>query len=365
MSDYFSGVFTPAAHDGLIALITLLVIVVIVAVLTRLVFSVLLRVAQRDANTIFAAFVRRARGPSLVNVPLIAALFLIPALTFPDAIDAALQHLVGILTIAATGWTAIAVVGLATDIIKTRYHIDAEDNLRARSVETRIDILSRSLITIVTLVAVAAVLMTFPPIRALGATLLASAGVAGLAIGLAARPLFENLVAGIQIALTQPIRLDDVVIVESEYGKIEEIGATYVVVRLWDMRRMVLPLTYFIEKPFQNWTRTGAALLGTVMIYTDYTMPVAELRTTLPKLLEHSKLWDGAVQNVQVTDATENTMQIRILVSARNSSDLFDLRCDIRERMIAFLQEKYPDALPQTRFVADAPARALAGAGPG
>ena len=177
--------------------------------------------------------------------------------------------------------------------MKRRYRNDAPDNLLARQVETRIDILSRTAVTLVVIVAAALAAMTFPAIRTLGTTLLASAGVAGIVVGLAARPLFENLVAGVQIALTQPIRIDDVVIVEGEFGRIEHIGATYVVVNLWDQRRMVFPLTYFIEKPFQNWTRTGSALTGTVFVYTDYSVPVDALRAELPAILARSSLWDG------------------------------------------------------------------------
>ena len=204
---------------------------------------------------------------------------------------------------------------------------------------------------VVVLVAFALAAMTFPAIRAIGTTLLASAGVAGIVIGIAARPLFENLIAGVQLALSQPIRIDDVVIVEGEYGHIEQIASTFVVVRIWDQRRLVLPLTYFIEKPFQNWTRTGAALLGTVFLYVDYTVPVDALRVELPKILEADARWDGAVQGIQVTDAKEETLELRILVSARDSSDLFDLRCNVRERLIAWLQETHPDALPARRLI--------------
>ncbi len=174
-------------------------------------------------------------------------------------------------------------------------------------------------------------------------------------IGIAARPLFENLIAGVQLALAQPIRIDDVVIVEGEYGHVEEIASTFVVVRIWDQRRMVLPLTYFIEKPFQNWTRTGSALLGTVFLYVDYTVSVDAVRREVPKILETEPKWDGAVQGLQVTDAKEATVELRILVSARNSADLFDLRCNVRERLIAFLHQSHPNALPTSRQIAVVP----------
>jgi small-conductance mechanosensitive channel len=202
--------------------------------------------------------------------------------------------------------------------------------------------------------------MVFPQARAIGTTLLASAGVAGIVIGIAARPLFENLIAGVQLALSQPIRIDDVVIVEGEFGHVEQISATFVVVRIWDQRRMVLPLTYFIEKPFQNWTRTGSALLGAVFLYVDYTMNVDELRAQLPKALEGDAKWDGAVQGVQVTDAKESTLEIRILVSARNAADLFDVRCNVREKLVAWLQANHPSALPTSRQINVSGANAIA-----
>jgi small-conductance mechanosensitive channel len=251
----------------------------------------------------------------------------------------------------AVAWAIIASIGLYSDLVKRRYKLDTEDNLRARQVETRIDILGRTAVTLVIIVSFALAAMAFPSVRALGTTLLASAGVAGIVLGIAARPLFENIIAGVQLALAQPIRIDDVVIVEGEFGHIEQIAATFVVVRIWDNRRMVLPLTYFIEKPFQNWTRTGAALLGTVFLYVDYTLPVDELRQQLPKALEGDKKWDGAVQGVQVTDATASVVEIRVLVSARNAAELFDLRCNVREKLIAWLQATYPGSLPTSRQI--------------
>lgn len=202
------------------------------------------------------------------------------------------------------------------------------------------------------IVAAALAAMTFPPIRTLGTTLLASAGVAGIIAGLAARPLFENLVAGVQIALTQPIRIDDVVSVQNEFGRVEFIGATFVVVNLWDRRRMVLPLTYFIENPFQNWTRTGASLTGVVLLYADFSVPVDALRAALPAILKSSRMWDGDICSVQVSDATETAMQLRVLVSARNAYDLWDLRCEVREKTIAWLQAHYPASSGGVRFAA-------------
>jgi hypothetical protein len=200
-------------------------------------------------------------------------------------------------------------------------------------------------------VALAVMLMTFPSIRHLGESLFASAGLAALLAGLAARSTFSNLLAGVQIAFTQPMRLDDVVIVEGEWGWIEEITTTYVVVRIWDLRRLIVPLSYFIEKPFQNWTRKTADLLGTVFLYTDYTIPVEEVRQEFHRVLESSNLWDGKVWGLQVTNTSEHTMELRALMSAPDASRAFNLRCHVREKMIGFLQEKYPESLPKTRAV--------------
>jgi len=302
-----------------------------------------------------SAFQRRARAPAAFALFLVAALIALPYLQLPPDLDTLLVRFTEVATTIAIAWGIIASIGLYTDLVKLRYKINEQDDLRARQAVTRIDILARSAVTVVVLVAFALAAMAFPPIRALGTTLLASAGVAGIVIGIAARPLFENLIAGVQLALSQPIRIDDVVFVEGEYGYIEQIASTFVVVRIWDQRRLILPLTYFIEKPFQNWTRTGSALIGSVFLYVDYSVPVEPLRQELPKILATEKKWDGAVQALQVTDAKESTVELRILVSARNSSDLFDLRCNVRERMIAFLHENHPTALPTTRQLAMAP----------
>ena len=349
------ALYAPAYHDGIVAALILAATVVIALVAQRLLFASMQRVLRKKDDGIVAAMLRRAQAPAGFALPLIAALIALPYLMFPERVDTALLRLTAVASTIAVAWAIIASIGLYTDLVKRRYSRADEDNLHARQVETRIDILARSAIIVVVLVAVALAAMTFPSIRALGTTLLASAGVAGIVIGIAARPLFENLIAGVQLALSQPIRIDDVVIVEGEYGHIEQIASTFVVVRIWDQRRMVLPLTYFIEKPFQNWTRTGSALLGTVFLYVDYSVSVDALREHLPKVLETDKKWDGAVHGIQVTDAKEATVELRILVSARNSSDLFDLRCNVREAMIAFLHANHPTALPTSHLMAMAP----------
>jgi small-conductance mechanosensitive channel len=342
---------TTANHDGIIAVAILLGVIVVSLIIQKVAFALCERLLRNNNEGIFAALVRRAQAPAGFAIPLLGALIALPALRFPPNVDAALVKLAAVATVIAVAWAIIASIGLYSDLVKRRYKLDSEDNLRARQVETRIDILGRTAVTLVIIVSFALAAMAFPSVRALGTTLLASAGVAGIVLGIAARPLFENIIAGVQLALAQPIRIDDVVIVEGEFGHIEQIAATFVVVRIWDNRRMVLPLTYFIEKPFQNWTRTGAALLGTVFLYVDYTLPVDELRQQLPKALEGDKKWDGAVQGVQVTDATASVVEIRVLVSARNAAELFDLRCNVREKLIAWLQATYPGSLPTSRQI--------------
>ena len=226
-------------------------------------------------------------------------------------------------------------------------------NLEERGLLTRARVLTRVLSFVVLLVGLSLALMTIPDVRQLGASLLASAGIAGLVVGFAARPVLSNLLAGLQIALTEPIRINDVLIVEGEWGRVEEITGTYVVFRVWDDRRLILPLQWFIEHPFQNWTRTSASLLGTVFLWVDYTMPVDVLRAELRRVCAADPDWDGRLAIVHVTDATEGALQVRFLVSAANSARAWELRCRVREAMITFLQQRHPDHLPRRRIVWD------------
>jgi len=344
---------TQAQHDGLLALIIIVLALVVGIVAHRVAFGILTRLASKRELT-FGMIVRRLNRPAAYILPLLAVLAIVPALQLPAAWVSRVEHLTVILTIATAAWGMVALVMLGADYTKGYGGKPREDDLRFRQIETRVNILSRVAVTIVVIVATATSLMTFPAVRAIGATLLASAGLAGLAVGLATRPLLENLVAGIQIALTQPIRIDDVVIVEKEFGRVEEITSTYVVVALWDRRRMILPLTYFIDKPFETWTRHTTDLIGVVMLYTDYTMPVDALRSELDRVLVETPLWDGDVKAVQVTDTNMHGIEVRVLVSARNAPTLFDLRCFVREKLIAFVGERYPSALPATRIEAPA-----------
>ena len=259
------------------------------------------------------------------------------------------RHVTGLLLIAAVTWLAVSAMrGVAEGVIKL-HPVDGSDNLQARRIHTQTRVLSRIAMGAVLVAGISFALMTFPGARQLGASLLASAGVAGLVAGIAARSVFGNLIAGLQIALSQPFRIDDVLIIEGEWGRVEEITGTYVVLRIWDERRLIIPLQWFVEHPFQNWTRSSAELLGTVFLSVDYSLPLEPLRQEARRVCEASPDWDKRVCLVQVTDATERSMQLRVLVSSASSGQNFDLRCAVREALIAFIQREHPDSLPRLR----------------
>jgi small-conductance mechanosensitive channel len=298
---------------------------------------------------------RRARIGRVISRPMAFALpllVLIPALEATPLQGHWLDQSLRLLHIGLTAcviWLLVRAVAAGEEAILRDNPMEVADNLEARRIQTQTRVLSRVLMGVIILVGVSLILLTFPMVRQIGTALLASAGIIGLVAGIAAKPVFGNLIAGLQIALTQPIRLDDVVIVEGEWGRVEEIGSSYVVVRIWDERRMVVPLTWFIEHPFQNWTRRSADLLGTAFLWLDYRAPIPAIRAELERICKGETLWDGRVCVTQVTETTEHTLQVRLLVSARNSGDAFDLRCIVRERMLDFLASKHPQALPRTR----------------
>jgi len=272
----------------------------------------------------------------------------------PEEMHSAIQVIATILLIAGITWALIATIRIIKNRILSRHDISVSDNLRIRKLYTQYNILEKILVFVIIVIALSITLMQFEGMRSVGISLFASAGLAGLIIGLAAQKALGTILAGIQIAITQPIRLDDVVIVENEWGWIEEINLTYVVVRIWDKRRLVLPTTYFMERPFQNWTRTSADILGTIFIYTDYTIPINAVREELTRLLRDNKYWDGKVNVLQVTDAREHTLELRALISAASSPDAWELRVYLREKLIEFIQEKYPHCLPKTRVAMEA-----------
>jgi small-conductance mechanosensitive channel len=307
------------------------------------------RWARQSPGTWKALAVEMTGRVLKVSLPLLSAILLLPLLRLPPALEMAAQKVVAIALIAGVAGLAIRSVLLFQRVVQAQYRIDVADNLQARKISTQVSVLAKLIISLVFVLALGSMLMVFDSVRQLGTSLLASAGIAGIVLGFAAQKTLGNLLAGIQIAISQPIRLDDVVIVEGEFGRVEEITLTYVVVRLWDLRRMVLPITYFLEKPFQNWTREGSKILGTVFFYLDYTAPVEAMRAELRRIVERHPKWDGDVCGLQVTDSRENVVEIRCLASAQDAGRCFDLRCDIREGMLAFLREHHPDALPRVR----------------
>jgi small-conductance mechanosensitive channel len=285
-------------------------------------------------------------------------LAVLPFLPLKGFIASPLRQALNLLLVAAIGWLCIGCVYVAEESLVRRYDITAEDNVRARRVRTQTQVLRRIAIGLILILDAGAMLWTFHDTQLLhyGTGLVASAGLASLVLAAAAKSTVGNILAGLQIAITEPIRIDDVVIVEGEWGRIEEITTAYVVVRIWDQRRLIVPLSYWIENPFQNWTRETSDLLGTAFLYVDYSVPVAALREHHTKILKATPLWDRQVDSVQVTNCTEHTIEVRCLSSARNSSDQFNLRCLVREEMINFIRQNYPEALPQTRLAALPPA---------
>lgn len=246
----------------------------------------------------------------------------------------------------------IKVTEFIKSLLYVQFDINSKDNLDERKARTQIDFLQKVSTVIILFIACAIILMSITRVRELGTSILASAGIAGIIIGLAAQRSIANLLAGFQIAFTQPIRLDDVVVVENEWGKIEEITLTYVVVHIWDNRRLVLPISYFLEKPFQNWTRVSSDIFGTVFLYTDYSIPVNDLRKELARILsqEGKALWDGKVGMIQVTNTSAQGVELRLLVSSINASLNWDLRCLVREQMIYFINSNFQEAFPKLRL---------------
>jgi len=303
------------------------------------------------------------RWPARAVVALAALLLALPTARLPSGPRATLVQLLLLVLVAAGAWLAVSVVRVAEDALMRRYDTEVPDNLRARRARTQVQVLGRVVKVAITVLALAIMLLTFPQGRALGTSLIASAGIVGVIVGIAARSTVGNLIAGLQIAFAEPIRLDDAVVVEDEWGNVEEITLTYVVVRIWDQRRLVLPCSYFVERPIQNWTRYSADIVGSVHLHVDYATPVEEVRAEFERVLAASALWNGQTAVLQVVDATEQTMVLRALVSADSAPSVWDLRCEVRERLLAWLQREHPEALPRVRaeVEASAPGSPVAG----
>lgn len=267
----------------------------------------------------------------------------------PRGANADISRLFLALFIVELGWMAMVFANIAMDHYVLGLNLDATDNLLARKVETQMRILRRATNVMIGLFTAGFALMSFDSVRQFGISLFASAGIAGIVAGMAARPLFENLIAGLQLAFTQPLRLGDVVVIDGEWGTVEEINSIYIVIKIWDLRRQIVPLSYIFTHPFTNWTRSSASILGSAFLYLDYTMDVTLLRAEAERLVKTSPLWDGQVIGTQVVDTTEYAMQVRVLISAANSGNAWDLRCFMRESLIAFVRDHHPAALPRRR----------------
>lgn len=295
------------------------------------------------------SILRHCTSPTRVIFPVFLVHIFLPLLKVSSGIRLFLKDTLGLLLIFSVAWLVVKFIFVLEDVILSQYKVDVKDNLEARRIHTQIQILKKVAIVVIGVITIAMALMTFDKVRQLGTTILTSAGIVGIIIGIAAQKSIAALLAGIQLAITQPIRIDDVVIVEGEWGRIEEITLTYVVVRIWDLRRLIVPMTYFLEKSFQNWTRVSAELLGSVFLYVDYTVPVDTVREELNRLVKDSQLWDNKVCVLQVTNSTEHCMELRALMSASDSSSAWSLRCHVREKLIEFIQKNYPSSLPKVR----------------
>lgn len=342
----WSQQFQPWAWNLIIVGSALLLGVVIKLVIT----GILHFYKNRTDYSLFRSIITRLGPPLNLFVPLFILESMLPLMQFSKNFLTAFDRITDIFIVIAFAALLISAVRIFEDYVYHQYDLTMEDNLKSRKVRTQLVFVRKTLIIIIVIISVAIVLLSFDSVRKIGAGLLTGVGIGGIIIGFAAQKSLGNFLAGLQIAFTQPIRIDDVLVVEGEWGRVEEITLTYVVVAIWDQRRLILPITYFIEKPFQNWTRTTSQILGTVFLYVDYTFPVEKLRQELLRLLKESKLWDKRVATLAVTDSKPDTIEIRALMSARNSSDAFDLRCFIRENLLKYIYENTPEHLPQKRY---------------
>lgn len=293
--------------------------------------------------------IRHLEKPVAYFVPLFMLNLAIPLMRLNNGQEETWRRILEVLLTLTFAVLLISVIKIVEDYIYHNFDLNKEDNLKERKVRTQLQFIRKLLVTLIIIITGAIILLSFESMRKIGAGLLTGVGIGGIIIGFAAQKSLGNLLAGFQIAFTQPIRIDDVLVVEGEWGRVEDITLTYVVLHIWDQRRLILPINYFIEKPFQNWTRVSAELLGAVFLYLDYTVPVNELRKELTRILEENPLWDKKVNALQVTDTKENTIEIRALLSSRNSSEVFDLRCHVRENLITFIQKNHPGSLPKSR----------------
>ncbi|MGA8785399.1 MAG: mechanosensitive ion channel domain-containing protein [Polaromonas sp.] len=345
------------AEDSSLRILLVAALAVVLALLVHRAGSVLvLRLTRSMPVAAMAA--QQAKAPARLLLPIIALQAVWQGAPDDFPLIGAVRHGNSLLLLLALTWLALrAARGVAQGVISL-HPVNVADNLNARRIHTQTRMLARVAMFTVLLAGLALMLMTFPGARQFGASLLASAGVVGLVAGIAARPVFSNLIAGLQIALAQPIRIDDVLIVNGEWGRVEEITGTYVVLKIWDERRLIVPLQWFIENPFQNWTRSSAQITGTVFVWVDYRMPLEPLRDAARHACEAAPEWDKRLCLLQVVEAGESSMQLRVLVSSANSGLNWDLRCKVREALVDFMQREYPQHLPMMRAELAEPAPA-------
>jgi small-conductance mechanosensitive channel len=347
-----------AAHDvstslhafppPLIALILVAGAVAAAVILQRIILRAIPR-RVRAKHPALDALVDRTRQILLVGLVIVLLGSVVPVLPLAASLRLATLHVLSAAFIFMLGWAAIMAVDVLSEHQVSRHRDNIQADVMARKQATQWQVLRRVSHVLVVLLALAAGLMVFPAVREYGVSLLASAGAAGIVLGFAAQPVLSNLVAGIQIAITQPLRIEDAVVINGQWGWIEEITATYVVVRIWNWERMVVPLAWLLQQPFQNWTRDSSELIGTVHLNVDYTLSIDVLRKKLDEIVRSTPLWSGKVVVLQVVEALPTTIQLRALVSARDSGQAWDLRCYVREKLIEFLQQEYPQALPRQR----------------
>jgi small-conductance mechanosensitive channel len=337
---------------------SLLVIAFVVAWLIHAAILAVVRRLLHGRRPYLQTILEATKNPTRFALLLLALAIALPTAPLGPDTEGALGRLLALATICLFGWIALTVLHIAANLYQRNFRIDVEDNLLARKHITQVRVLVRVLDTVIIMVTIGFALMTFEAVRQYGVSLFASAGVAGVVFGLAAQPVLSNLIAGVQLAVTQPIRLEDAVTVQNEYGWIEEITATYVVIRLWDLRRLIVPLNYFIQQPFYNWTRQAAANMGSVLLYLDYTAPIDRIREEAIDLVAQSTEWTGKVINVQVTNTTAQAIEVRVLLSADSAANTSNLCAEVREKLIGFLQREHPEALPRRRNeIIDMPAR--------
>jgi small-conductance mechanosensitive channel len=343
----WSGRIQPLVWDLIIV-----VLAMVIGLMVKFIIKAILNYNKNHTDySLFRSIITHFSRPMNHFVPLLTLNLMEPLMDLPPQYDLILSRTIEIALIISFAILLMSAMNVFEDYVYHTYDLNKEDNLKERKIRTQIAFIRKVLGTLIVFITIAIILLSFDNVRKIGAGLLTGVGIGGIIIGFAAQKSLGNLLAGFQIAFTQPIRIDDVLVVEGEWGRVEDITLTYVVLNIWDERRLILPINYFIEKPFQNWTRTTSEILGTVFLYLDYNTPVDALRIEFERLLTTTNLWDKRVKVIQVTDAKTDCMEIRVLVSARNSSQAFDLRCYIREGLIKFMKDNYPGSLPLNRLI--------------